>query len=102
MQATGVIKKILGAAFVLTVCVACSTMVGMEESVPISTPQNSVDNLADTDSDGDPNRIVCRRYQASGVQKGEKICMTARQWERKSDGSARTLDNGQQDSEVGE
>jgi len=93
MRSVAILIRILGPVLCLVVCVACSTTMNMEQN------SLNVDNLNDSDSPRDPNRIVCRRYEVSGSPAGDRICMTAGQWQRKSDESARNPAPGSGDGQ---
>ena len=51
--------------------------------------------LSAADARKDPDRIICRRHKPTGSGISEKICMTARQWQRASDDTAGALDQAQ-------
>ena len=56
---------------------------------------DEVGHLSTADVRKDPDRIICRRHKPTGSRISEKICMTARQWQRASEDTARTLDRAQ-------
>lgn len=58
-------------------------------------PAQETEILSVVEPDKDPDRIVCRRHKPSSSRYTEKICMTARQWHRAGEDSARTLDRAQ-------
>lgn len=72
----------------------CSTDSSARKSTSVAT-SNEVGHLSTADVRKDPDRIICRRHRPTGSRISEKICMTARQWQRASDDTRRTLDKAQ-------
>lgn len=72
----------------------CSTDSGTRKAA-YADPAHETGYLSATEAGKDPNRIICRRHGPTGSSISEKICMTARQWQRVSDDTARVHDQTQ-------
>jgi hypothetical protein len=72
----------------------CSTDSGAKKATAASSATEG-EYLSAADARKDPDRVICRRHKPTGSRISEKICMTARQWQRASDDSARVLDKAQ-------
>lgn len=72
----------------------CSTDSGAKKASAANTAAEG-EYLSAADARKDPDRVICRRHKPTGSRISEKICMTARQWQRASDDSARVLDKAQ-------
>ena len=72
----------------------CSTDSGTRKA-SYADPAQETEYLSAADARDDPDRIICRSHSPTGSRNSEKICMTARQWQRASDDTARALDQAQ-------
>jgi len=75
----------------------CSTDSGTKKA-SVEDAAQETGYLSAADARKDPDRIICRRHKPTGSRVSEKICMTARQWQRASDDTARALDQAQRTS----
>jgi len=73
---------------------SCSTDSGTKNA-SFEDPAQETEYLSAADARKDPDRIICRRHKPTGSRISEKICMTARQWQRASDDTERALDQAQ-------
>ena len=88
----GLITLVLIASAALVA--GCSTDSGTKKASS-PDPAQETEYLSAAEARKDPDRIICRRHKPTGSRISEKICMTARQWQRASEDTARTLDRAQ-------
>lgn len=69
----------------------CASGPGPENPEIMEVTEGQV-NLTTADVLEDPDRMICRRNKATGTRISEKVCMTAREWQRMYEASQRTLD----------
>jgi hypothetical protein len=70
----------------------CGSSNDAVRSTEEADPGNEVGYLNPAEARKDPDRIICRRYSPTGSRISEKICMTARQWQRATDDAREALD----------
>ena len=78
----------------LLMSAACSTTRsdGTEPEAATTASDSEENYLTSADIKGDPDRIICRRERPTGSRISEKVCMTARQWQKQTDAAQRVLD----------
>lgn len=77
---------------ILVVSSGCSTNSSAKKTSASPELAEEVGYLTSAEARKDPDRIICRRYAPTGSRGTEKICMTAKQWQRTTDAAQDQLD----------